>query len=209
MKPVVILFLGAVLLAGTASAQIGAKGGLNASVLDGEHLNQRTNFNLSYHAGLFYTYNLFGPVSLRPELVYSVQGSSFASAQENFKTTLGYLQLPLLADVKLGGLHLQAGPQFGVLLNAQREGTTFTGYDAAGAEEFANLSQQVANDFKRQDFALCAGAEYELVAGLRLGGRFVAGLNDVAKYQDVRSANDPQLRNRVFQVYAAFQLGQE
>ena len=181
----------------------------NAAVLDGKHISQRTDFNLSYHAGLFYTYKLFGPVSLRPALLYSVQGSSFESAKENFRTMLGYLQLPLLANAKIGSLHLQAGPLFGVLLNARHEGTIFTGYSATGAEEFANVSKQVADEFERQDFALCAGAEYNLVGGLRLGGRFVAGLNDVAKHQDVRSANDPRLKNRAFQLYAAFQLGKE
>jgi hypothetical protein len=209
MKSYLLPALSALLLiAAPAHAQLGVKGGLNAAVLDGEQITQKTDFTYTYHAGVYYVFNVAGPVSVRPELLYSLQGSSFKSAQEDFETNLSYLNLPLLLDVKVSRLHLLAGPQFGVLLQARQSGTTFTGYNTTtSAEEFVNVSQQVTDQFKREEFSLCAGAELELVAGLRLGGRFTAGLNDIANYQDVRSANDPHLRNRVFQAYAAFQLG--
>jgi len=210
MKPFLLLSLAGLLVTSAAQAQIGVKAGVNAAMLNGEQISQDTKLTYSYHAGVFYTYNLAGPLSVRPELQFSAQGSSFKSAKEDFQTHLNYLELPIMANLRLGRLHVQAGPQFGVLLSAQQEGKTFTGYNATtGAEEFQNVSNQVTDQFKRQDFSLCAGLEYNILLGLRVGGRFVAGMNDIANYKDVRSVNDPRLKNRVFQVYAAFQLGKE
>lgn len=210
MKTRLLVFLMALLTTATAQAQIGVKAGVNAALFDGQQISQDTRPTFSYHAGVFYTYNLVGPLSVRPELQFSAQGSNFKSATEDFETRLNYLQLPILADLRLGPLHVQAGPQFGALLSAQKEGTAFTGYNATtGAEEFQNVSEQVTKQFQRQDFSLCAGLEYNLSLGLRVGGRFVAGLNDIADYKDLRSVNDPRLKNRVFQVYAAFQFGKE
>ena len=207
MKTVLPLFIACLLIASTAQAQLGVKGGLNASVLDGEQISQTIKPVYSYHAGVYYTANVAGPLSIRPELLYSLQGSNFKSAKEDFKTSLSYLNLPVLLDVKISFLHLLAGPQFGVLLQARQSGTVFSGYNAmSGAEEFINVSRQVTDQYKRNDFGLCVGTELEIGSSFRLGGRFNAGLTDIANYQDVRNANDPRLRNRVFQVYAALQL---
>lgn len=207
MKKLLSLLAG-LLLAGTASAQIGLKGGLNATVLDGQQINQKTDYRYTYHAGLFFTHALAGPLSIRPELLYSLQGSDFKSTQEDYETKLHYLNLPILLDLKISKLHLQAGPQFGVLLTAKQAGTVLVSYDPATQySTYASVSKQVSEDYKKQDFSLCAGAELEIANGLRVGGRFNAGLTDIADYKDVRSANDPKLKNRVIQAYLALQLG--
>ncbi|MCR5887905.1 PorT family protein [Hymenobacter sp. J193] len=208
MKKLLFTLLGALLACSAAQAQIGIKGGVNAAVLDGQDINQNTNYQFSYHAGLFYVYNVVGPLSIRPELLYSVQGSDFKNAQEDYATKLQYVNLPILLDLKLSKLHLQAGPQFGVLLTAKQAGTAFLGLDPASQQAtYGSVSKDVKEQYNSKDFSLCAGLELELTAGLRIGGRFNAGLTDIANYKDVRSANDPQLKNRVIQAYAAFQLG--
>ncbi|WP_303309479.1 porin family protein [Hymenobacter sp. BT730] len=207
MKKLMLLLAG-LLVGSAASAQIGIKGGLNAAVLDGEQISQKTDYNYTYHAGFFYTYNVVGPLSIRPELLYSLQGADFKAAQEDYETKLQYLNLPILLDLKLSRLHLQAGPQFGVLLTAKQAGTVLVSYDpATQMETYGSVSHQVNDQYKKQDFSLCVGAELELLAGLRAGGRFNAGLTDIADYKDVRNPNDPRLKNRVVQAYLAFQLG--
>ncbi|WP_176132805.1 porin family protein [Hymenobacter sp. CRA2] len=198
------------LLAGLPAAQaqyFGIKGGLNAAVLDGQQISQNTKYKTSFHGGVFYNYNLIGPLSLRPELQYSMQGSEFKSAQEDFTTKLHYLAIPVLLDLKIGPVHVQGGPQFGVLLRAEQDGKRFLGYSVSGDEEYGSVGGQITNQFKRQDFSLCAGAEIDLGRTFTVGGRFNAGLNDIADYKDIRSANDPRLKNRVIQGYLALRFG--
>ena len=60
--------------------------------------------------------------------------------------------------------------------------------------------------YKRTDFDLAAGAGLKL-GNLSLGGRFVAGLNDINDAKNLTGVNDPRLQNRVFQVYAGLQFG--
>ncbi|MCC3155883.1 PorT family protein [Hymenobacter sp. 15J16-1T3B] len=203
-------FLLSVLLVGAASAAhaqyFGLKGGVNAAVLDGEQIQASTKYNTSWHAGAFYNYNLVGPLSLRPEVQYSVQGSEFKSSDEDYTTQLYYLAVPVLLDLKLGPVHLQGGPQFGVLLQAEQKGTKVVRVNN-GAPEYGSVQQQVTDQFKRQDFSLCAGAEVDLGRTFAVGGRFNAGLNDVADYRDIRSVNDARLKNRVIQGYLAIKFG--
>ncbi|RTQ53745.1 PorT family protein [Hymenobacter gummosus] len=208
MKRTLLLLPFAALL-GLPAAQaqyFGIKGGLNAAVLDGEQIQVDTKYNTSFHVGAFYNYNLVGPLSLRPEVQYSVQGSEFKSDNEDYTTRLYYLTVPVLLDVKLGPVHLQGGPQFGVMLQAEQKGTKFTGIQN-GAPQYGSVQGQVTDQFKRQDFSLCAGAEIDLGKTFAVGGRFTSGLNDIADFSDVRSANDPRLKNRVIQGYLAIKFG--
>jgi hypothetical protein len=62
------------------------------------------------------------------------------------------------------------------------------------------------NDYKKLDIGLCVGAGLKLPLGFAVGGRFNAGLNDINNAKSVQGVNDPQLKNRVFQLYASFQL---
>ncbi len=204
-----LLLLAAGLGFSTAQAQyFGLKAGANAAVLDGEKLTTQTDYRVSYHAGAFYNYNLIGPLSLRPELLYSLQGGEFKSGQEDFETKLHYLNLPILADLKIGPVHLQAGPQFGLLLTAKESGLLLTGYNPVGNQpQYTNVNRQVTDQYKKQDFSLCAGLELDLGQSFALGGRLTAGLTDVDDYDQVRSVDDPRLKNRVFQAYAVLKLG--
>ncbi|KAA9331391.1 PorT family protein [Hymenobacter busanensis] len=204
-----LLFVLALAIPVASHAQhFGLKGGANAAVLDGDKLTTETEYRISYHAGVFYNYNIIGPLTVRPELLYSLQGGDFKSAQEDFETKLHYLNLPVLLDVKVGPVHLQAGPQFGLLLTAKETGTLLTGYNPVnGQAQYSNVNRQVTDQYKKQDFSLCAGLELDLGETLAVGGRFNAGLSDVSDFDQVRSANDPQLKNRVIQAYAALKFG--
>jgi Outer membrane protein beta-barrel domain len=206
MKRTLLLLPFAALLGlSAARAQyFGLKGGVNAAVLDGEQIQAKTNYNTSFHVGAFYNYNLVGPLSLRPEVQYSVQGSEFKSDTEDYTTRLYYLAVPILFDVKVGPVHVQAGPQFGLLLQAEQQGTRITSISAPQA---SSVQGQITDQFKRQDFSLCAGAEIDLGKTFAVGGRFNAGLNDIADYKEIGSVNDPRLKNRVIQGYLAIKFG--
>jgi hypothetical protein len=189
-----------------AQAQLGVKAGLNAAVLDGQDISASTRFRTSHHVGVFYEAKVLGPLSVQPELQYSLQGGSFKSALADFDTKLHYLNAPLLAKVRFARVYVEAGPQLGLLLKAREEGRVMTGQDEDGVAVFGSDDRGAWNRYKKADLSFCVGAGFKLFAGLSVGARFVAGLNDVNAVRHISGVNDERLRNRVFQGFVAFQL---
>jgi hypothetical protein len=194
------------LLASQAHAQLGIKGGVNEAVLTGR-VGEDATYKTYFHAGVFYEFKVLGPLSIQPEVLYSLQGSQLkgATTVTNYTTQLNYVQVPLLAKLTFGPVYVEAGPQFGYLVSANENGMVQV-RNSSGNVAFASVDQSSTSSYKRGDFALCAGVGLKLGSIVRLGGRFVAGLNDINDAQYLQGVNDPKLQNRVFQFYAAFQL---
>lgn len=190
----ILLLLPALLLAAAAHAQLGVKAGINAAVLDGENLGSTsTRYKTYYHAGVLYEMKVLGPVSIQPELLYSLQGSSIRNAIGNYDARLHYLNMPVLAKVTVGPVFVEAGPQLGFLV----------------ANDEANRTGGAAGyRFRRTDFTLAAGGGLKL-GNLLLGARFNAGLDNVNNPRDITNLNDPRFKNRVLQAYVAYQFGDD
>lgn len=193
-------------LASQAHAQFGIKGGVNEAVLTGR-VGEDATYKTYFHAGVFYEAHLIGPLSVQPELLYSLQGSQLkgATTAANYTTQLNYIAVPILAKLTFGPVYVEAGPQFGYLVQANENGTVQV-RNTSGNVAFNNVDKASTDNYKRGDFALCAGVGLKLGSIVRVGGRFVAGLNDINDAQYLQGVNDPRLQNRVFQFYAAFQL---
>ena len=114
--------------------------------------------------------------------------------------------MPVLAKVTLGPIFVEAGPQFSVLVDATRNGTTQLS-TSSGSVSYTTGSSNVKGDFKSSDISLAAGAGIKFGSNLSVGGRFTAGLNDINDVKTLSGINDPRLKNRVFQIYAAIQFG--
>jgi len=165
--------LGALFLSQAMMAQFhaGIKGGANIIKIDGESFKDQ--FRYGYHLGGFMEIGLGNKLGLQPEILWNQVSTSvdsnykhvyqnvFNSEQSTVK--LNYLSIPLLLNYKLIGnfLSLQAGPQFGILID---QGKT--------------LLQNGGQAFKKGDFAMLAGAQIKLSA-IRLTGRYVIGLNNI------------------------------
>jgi hypothetical protein len=194
------------LLASQAHAQLGIKGGVNQAVLSGR-VGEDATYKTYFHAGIFYEAKVLGPISIQPELLYSLQGSQLKgnSTITDYKTQLNYIQVPILVKATLGPVYVEAGPQFGYLVSANEDGTVQV-RNTSGNVAFRDVNQSSTDNYKRGEFALCAGVGLKLGSVVRVGGRFVAGLNDINDAQYLQGVNDPKLKNRVFQFYAAFQM---
>ena len=204
-KTLFILFL-SVLAAPRAQAQFGVKGGLNVAELTGRS-GESASYKAFYHVGAFYQANILGPLSIQPEVQYSVVGGTLKSALTNYDTELRYVTVPILAKLTLGPVFVEAGPQYGVLLRANQSGRMQVGFAADGQPAHGNAARTATSSFKRNDFSVVGGVGLKLASGFSLGGRLVAGLNDINDVDNLSGINDPRLHNRVFQVYASFQLG--
>src|SRR5215471_2842052 len=109
-----------------AQFHLGVKAGANITKVDGKSFSEE--FNYGYHFGGFAEIGLSPKFSFQPEVLFSQNSSTLDSnykhiyenviASDQSKVKLNYLTIPLLLDYKfLGPIHLQAGPQFGVLMN--------------------------------------------------------------------------------------------
>ena len=181
-------------LAPKAHAQFGIKGGLNFAELKG-HADS-TSYKTYYHVGVLYQAHIIGPLSIQPEIQYSLQGEKLKNLYSNYDTKLHYFTVPVLAKVTIGPVFVEAGPQFGFLVSASQDGNV----------RVSSNNGSTTDHYKRTDYSIAAGVGLKFSA-LSIGGRYVAGLNDINDVKNLSGINDPKLQNRVFQLYAAIQFG--
>lgn len=166
-----LLILAIICLTGEiATAQkfhIGAKAGANINKIDGKSFSDE--FSFGYHLGGFFSVGLGKKFAIQPEILFnqinvdtSSQFSSVYKFNQVDKVQLKYLSVPILltySPVKL--LTLQAGPQFGVLMNKSK-----------------TLVENGRDAFKAGDFSMLAGAQVNL-GHLNIYGRYAVGLSNL------------------------------
>ncbi len=174
MKTKPLFVIVAIFLAQSAMAQfhLGIKGGANIMKMDGESFKDK--FEYGYHLGGFMEIGLGRKWSVQPEVLFNqfatTVDSNFNHIYENvFNPTyqkdvkLNYISIPILLNYKLIGnfVSLQAGPQFGVLMNQNK-----------------NLLQNGGEAFSHGDLTLLGGVQVK-VAALRITGRYGIGLKNL------------------------------
>ena len=177
-----------------AQFHIGIKGGANVTKIDGKSF--KDEFRYGYHLGGFAEIGLGRKIAIQPEVLFNQYSSRVDSNykelyenvfnpafQQNVK--LNYLSIPILLNYKLIGnfLTLQAGPQFGILLDNNK-----------------TLLQNGGNAFKSGDLSMVGGAQLK-VAAFRVSGRYVIGLNNI---NDID--NQDKWKNQGFQLSVGMAL---
>ncbi len=195
MKTKLIPFIAALFFAQASMAQfnIGIKAGANITKIDGKSF--KDEFRYGYHLGGFAEIGLGEKLSLQPEVLFNqfqtrVDTSFEAVYQDavNFgderSVKLNYLSVPLLLNYELGNaLTLQAGPQFGILLNQEK-----------------NLVENGKEAFSKGDLSMLGGATIN-ISKLRFTGRYMIGLNNI---NDLDNQNE--WKNQGFQLSVGFAL---
>lgn len=146
---------------------LGIKGGANLGKISGQSFKDQ--FTLGYHVGAFATIGLGKKWAIQPEAMLSqinVDTASNFSQVYQFnhvdKINLQYLTIPILLNYNVNKfLTLQAGPQFGMMLDKHKD-----------------LLQNGKDAFKSQDFSVAAGLQLNLLK-FRVYGRFIGGLTDI------------------------------
>ena len=147
----------------------GIKAGANVNKLTGKSFNEQ--FTYGYHAGAFVQIKLGKRLELQPEVVFNqVNTDTSSQFSQLYKINSGtisniklnYLSIPLILNYKLSkGISIQAGPQYGILLDQQKD-----------------LLQNGKSAFKDGDLSLLAGMQIKF-ASFRVYGRYVVGLNNI------------------------------
>ena len=184
MKKMILLGVFALLSVVGAQAQtsFGLKVGLNVANIGGDARN--TDPRTGVHAGFFATAPISERFAIQPELLYSQQGFK----TDDFTYTYHYLNIPLIFKGTIsGGFHLQVGPQFGILLDANRK---------RGRETL-----DVGDNMNKFDGAVALGLGYD-VSVLQVSARYNLGLSDTQD-GNVQGASYP---NNVFQLSVGVKL---
>lgn len=176
-----------------AQARIGVRAGLNLADVAGDHA-EGMDMRLGYHVGAVLNFGITETIFWQPEWVLSQQGSAY-SLSDDFGTsegrlTLTYLNIPLLVKVVLvKGLHLQAGPQIGLLLSARDKG------DFSGSGDVVAYNEEL-KDISVVDFGAVLGVGYQFSSGVNLSLRYNKGFSNI--YDGVNS-EQLKLTNSVVQ----------
>jgi hypothetical protein len=183
----------ALVFSSTSFAQglhLGVKAGANIFKVDGKSFKEEYKFG--YNVGAFAEINFSKEWGIQPEVMWNQLnyrtgdrfGTVFPGGVNDVKGKLNYLSIPLLLSYTPAKvLSIQAGPQFGLLLNQDK-----------------NLFQNGKEAFKSGDFSLLGGVQLNL-GGLKVGGRYVVGLSDI---NDVD--NKEKWKNQGFQLYLGLRI---
>ena len=157
---------------------VGVKGGANINKLTGKSFSDE--FSFGYHLGGMVSVGLGKKFAIQPEILFNqinVDTSSSFSTVYQFnkleKVKLKYLSVPILLNYKpIKFITLQAGPQFGILMNKSK-----------------TLYQNGKEAFKTGDFSMLGGVQVN-VSHLNIYARYAVGLsnlNDIDKKEKWKS----------------------
>ena len=175
-----------------AQFHIGVKGGANITKVDGESFKDQ--FRYGYHLGGFAEIRMGNKFVLQPEVLFNQYATRLDSSYKNVyddvfggnsNIKLNYLSIPIVINYKLIGsfLSLQAGPQFGILIDQSK-----------------TVLQNGGNAFKNGDLSMLAGLQFK-IAALRINGCYAIGLNNINDLPD-----DNKWKSQGFQVSVGLAL---
>ncbi|TPG62266.1 porin family protein [Hymenobacter nivis] len=207
-------------IVGTANAQTGikygVKGGFNGATFSGTD-SKGSEYKAGFAAGVFANFGVADNFSIQPEVLYSQKGASVDNFQgvsgTTFKSTLGYLDVPIMLRVNAGdagkGLFFELGPQGSFVLHnrdfLQANGNKFT-------------DETTTRDLNKVMIGYVGGIGYQLTSGLSLGLRYTGDFSKA--YKDGPSttlkasptsngflASNPSVHNSVFQFQVGYAFG--
>jgi len=175
-----VLLALAIMVSAQAKVEIGLKGGVNLASLSSDNEDLESNVT-AYHGGAYGLIKV-AKFGIQPEALFSKRGGD--------DIDMNYLDVPVIFKLYLaGGINLQAGPQFGILLNAEDD-----------------QGEDVKDFISNSDLSAAVGAGWDLPMGLNITARYIIGIKDVNEFPG--SSDD--IKNNTFQLslgYSLFKVG--
>ncbi len=145
---------------------LGIKLGSNfASISDAQ---QGSSTRTGIQAGIFGGVKFNDKIAIKLDVLYSQQGADFDAGTFD----LTYVNLPFVLKYYLvSGLHIQAGPQFGILVD----------------DSIKDLYEEIV-EAETSDISGIIGVGYDLPLGLRVEGRYNFGLTDILEDSNIKNS---------------------
>jgi Outer membrane protein beta-barrel domain len=165
----------------------GLKAGLNLTNLKVDDPQASYDSRTGYHAGVFLR-GRFDKIAIQPEVLLFTQSNeiNYSGGLGSVKESFTYVSVPfMLKFYPAMGLNIQAGPQFGFLIDGQQDYKTplFSG------------TKDIKDSYKSNDVSVSVGAGWDFDFGLSLDVRYNIGVKDI---NDV--SNGEEAKSRVFLV---------
>ncbi len=198
LMAIVAMVFSSSLAFGQSPRKAGIKGGLNVSNLYIDDVNDE-NARYGFNVGFFGEVISGDAAALQLELLYSTKGSRAyydGVFDQEVKYNLNYLDLPVLAVIKLGETaEIHLGGYASYLLQANIE---YNGDWGSGNQE---VNKDRLNSF---DYGLTGGVGFNF-GPVQIGARYNYGLAKIAD-DDVSRALIGDSKNSNAQVFVAFNL---
>jgi hypothetical protein len=188
MRVSILFVLSALLISLQSNGQfhVGVKAGANVTKVDGKSF--KDEFKSGYMLGGFAEIKLSKKLYVQPELLINQYNTRLDTNYNNLvgnifngmtSVKLDYLSIPILLNYRMGGgfISLQAGPQYGVLIDKNN-----------------SILQNTGNAFRNGDLSLLGGVQIKAGA-FRINGRYFVGLSNI---NDI--TNDSKWKNQGFQL---------
>lgn len=197
--------------------QFGIKAGMNVSSIskDADLSDQKSK--IGFNAGVFMNAPISANFSIQPEVLYSQYGSKVDdnstetigattyTNKSSYSVNLDYITVPVMFQYKvIPALHLEAGPEFGFLIDAKTKGDTSVSATTGGSTTTVASSgtTDIKDGIASFNFGVGIGAGYMITENIGLNARYVAGVTDYVKD---RTAGD-KAQNNVFQVGLSYKF---
>jgi len=147
---------------------LGIKAGANfANITDVDDFSSKTGFQAGIFAGIKFT----DKVGIQADLLYSQQGAEFDAGDFD----LTYVNVPVVLKYYLvQGLNVQAGPQFGFIV------------DDKISTVFGDIEESI--EAEKTDVSGIVGAGYDFPFGVRVDARYNFGLTKVVEGSDSKNS---------------------
>ena len=188
MRVSILLIASAFLISFHSNGQfhVGVKAGAIVTKVDGKSF--KDEFKSGYMLGGFAEIKLSKKLYVQPELLINQYNTRLDTNYNNLvgnifngltSVKLDYLSIPILLNYRMGGgfISLQAGPQYGVLIDKNN-----------------SILQNTGNAFRNGDLSLLGGVQVKAGA-FRINGRYFVGLSNI---NDI--TNDSKWKNQGFQL---------
>lgn len=182
-----------------ASPRVGIKAGLNASNFITDDVTDKHG-RFGFHAGVYGQLFSTEAFAIQPEVNFSTKGNevknNFGIVDHETKFNLSYLDIPVLAVFKLGGVaEIHAGAYWAYLVGANID------TDGDLGDGFVSLDR---DNFDNWDYGLVGGVGFNL-GQIQLGARYNYGLNEIARTSGAKAMLG-SAKNSVGQIYVALNL---
>ena len=179
------------------SPSFGVKGGVNFATVNGDGFDSPDS-RTSFHVGALAEFPLAEMFSVQVEALYSGQGFEYnynlpIVGSQKVEYQLDYINVPILAKVYLfKGFSLEAGPQFGFLVNEEID-----------SDPTGDGGDTVTDEAKDFEFGFAGGVTFQTEMGLFATARYTQGVTEIL---EDRQDSDNKISNSVFQVGIGFKF---
>ncbi|SHI29613.1 Outer membrane protein beta-barrel domain-containing protein [Hymenobacter daecheongensis DSM 21074] len=229
MKKIAVLAL-SLLSVSAAKAQdaggfrIGVKAGATYSTVNGRDseklFNNGQDNKLGFNAGLAFTIPLTsdGFASFAPEILLNRKGyeaksqtttglpAGVSKVENEYKRTLTYIEVPLLAKINAGGLFFELGPQVGYMARSSQDQQTITKFTNGDKDKVNDNTSDGKEDLASFDIGGIAGVGYQTESGLSIGVRYNQGFKTLFDTKNVNGKDEDRAFNTAYMLQIGYLL---